>query len=293
MSKFKKFLTLALSLSTIIWSPLAFSESSVWKISKGDDYFYLGGTIHLLSPSDYPLPAEFEKAYSDADTIIFETDIAESKSLSAQQKMMAAMAYTPGKTLTDDLNDKTFQTLKEFLAQRNVPVENFLGFKPWAVALTLTLMEYQINGMTPGYGVEEFFEKKALADSKPITGLESIDEQIAFIKSMEKIDHNVVIDYTIRDLKQLPEFITEMKSGWRTGKTDIYTNNPAIIEMKKAFPDFYNTLITERNNKWMSALKKLDQNDAKEFVMVGALHLGDTVGLLHQLKQSGYKIEQL
>ena len=43
------------------------AQSSVWKVSKGGNTLYIGGTSHLLRTSDYPLPAEFDLAYAAAD----------------------------------------------------------------------------------------------------------------------------------------------------------------------------------------------------------------------------------
>ena len=37
--------------------------SPVWKVSKGSNYLYVGGTVHILSETDYPLPYAFELAY--------------------------------------------------------------------------------------------------------------------------------------------------------------------------------------------------------------------------------------
>ena len=53
----------------------AIAESPVWKVTNGEEHLYLGGTIHLLGQSDYPLPAGFEHAYRAAEKIVFETDI--------------------------------------------------------------------------------------------------------------------------------------------------------------------------------------------------------------------------
>ena len=39
-----------------------FAETSVWRVSNGDSELFIGGTIHVLSATDYPLPIEFEQA---------------------------------------------------------------------------------------------------------------------------------------------------------------------------------------------------------------------------------------
>ncbi len=49
-----------------------YAETSVWKISKGDAITYLGGTVHILRESDYPLPEAFNEAFEQSSTIVFE-----------------------------------------------------------------------------------------------------------------------------------------------------------------------------------------------------------------------------
>ena len=63
--------------------------------------------------------------------------------------------------------------------------------------------------------------------------------------------------------------------------------------MKSEFPVLYDTLITNRNNKWMADLLSLNNNDIIEFVLVGTLHINGKEGLLHQLRNAGYQINQL
>ncbi len=53
---------------------IAQGQSSVWKISKGAQTLYIGGTCHILRLDDYPLPAEFDLAYAAADKLVLEVD---------------------------------------------------------------------------------------------------------------------------------------------------------------------------------------------------------------------------
>lgn len=46
---------------------------------------YVGGTIHILRQSDFPLPAEFEKAYSLSNMLVFESDMGKANDPSTQQ----------------------------------------------------------------------------------------------------------------------------------------------------------------------------------------------------------------
>ncbi len=290
---FRKATSLLLLVLLGMFSSVSFSESSVWNISKDNKYFYLGGTVHLLDASDYPLPKEFSIAYDDSDKLIIETNIAESKTQEAQQKFLYAMLYSTEKTLGDDLNAETYQNLENYLASKNIPIDHFSKFQPWAVAITISVLEYQRLGMNPEHGVEEYFTKLATSDNKQFDSLESLDEQISFISSMGDVEPNLMINYTLRDLKKLPEFASFLKNSWRSGDIEAFTSHSLIVQMKSEFPELYNTLIADRNNNWMPELLTLNNNDITEFVLVGSMHLNGKEGLLHQLQMAGYQVHQL
>jgi hypothetical protein len=40
---------------------------------------YIGGTVHALPPSAFPLPPEFEKAYNATDTLVLEAKMSAPK----------------------------------------------------------------------------------------------------------------------------------------------------------------------------------------------------------------------
>ena len=137
----KLFARIAL-LSLGLLSCLAQAESSVWKVSGNKNYFYLGGTIHLLKAEDYPLPREFQAAYNDADKIIFETDLAAVRAPEYQQKFLAAMIYSDKRTLAAELKPETYRKLEKFMASRQWPLDKFAKFQPWGLSLMITTLEY-------------------------------------------------------------------------------------------------------------------------------------------------------
>ena len=64
-----------LSLLLLIFAFSAQAEAPLWKIENGGKHLFIGGTIHLLTPSDYPLPAAFEVAYKQSAKVVLETDM--------------------------------------------------------------------------------------------------------------------------------------------------------------------------------------------------------------------------
>lgn len=289
----KKCMFYALLITVNLLAYDALAESFVWKVSRGENYFYLGGTVHLLSAQDHPLPVEFEIAYQDADVLFFETDLVAIQNPKFQALLLAALTYSDHRTLTTELDPKIYQQLERFMAQRQIPLENFNKFQPWGLSLILTVLEYQRLGMVASYGVDGYFNTQALADSKAVMSLETPDEQLGFIHTMATADANTGLQYTLRDLERLPEFISSMKKNWRSGDLEAFSTSALVVEMKRDFPALYNTLVTDRNNAWMKRLTTLFDNNTTEFVLVGAMHLSGEDGLLKQLEMQGFNVAQL
>ena len=87
-------------------SPAA-ADSPVWKITRGDRHLFIGGTVHVLSQDDYPLPKAFETAYGASSVIVFEADIRELQAPEFQKALLARAVYPEGTTLMDFLTDDT------------------------------------------------------------------------------------------------------------------------------------------------------------------------------------------
>lgn len=272
-------------------SVAAQANSPVWKISKNGHHFYLGGTIHLLADSDYPLPTAFDKAYAEASTLVFETDIEKMKAASNQTQLLRKLLYPAGENLRQKLTPETYQRLDNFFAARGVPTAEITRFRIGMTVMTLTLIELRSNGLAEE-GVDMFFMKKAKDDKKPLDSLEELNAHMDFIANMGKGQEDEMIRQTLDDLEQMPAMIRNMKAAWRSGNNKQLADI-AIREWKAEFPNVFKRLLTDRNNNWMQELAHYNNDADVEFVLVGALHLVGEDGLLAQLKKSGHTLEQL
>ena len=268
-----------------------FAASPVWKISKGDARIYVGGTIHVLSKTDYPLPAGFDAAYQQAAQLVFETDMQKMAAPETRQLLLQQVVYTDGRNLKQVLKQQTFQELETFLADKKVPVAGVVGLKPGMLAVTLTMLELQRLGMCEA-GVDSFYQAQALNDHKRLGQLEAVEEQIGFLASLGKGYENELISYTLRDIKDLPRIMPLIKAAWRQGDLQ-KLEELALVPLKQEFPPIYQTLIVKRNKAWLPRIEAMLKNADVEFVLVGALHLVGEDGLLAQLAARGYQIQKL
>ncbi len=271
----------------------AVAETSVWRVSKAGEYFYIGGTIHLLSKEDHPLPSAFMQAYDDAKTLVFETDLTAISSTDFQASFMQAMRYNDHRQLSSVLEPEVFLKLQAFLQQRHYPLNHFLVLKPWGVSLMLSMLEYQRVGMVPELGVDTYFHQLALQDKKTVLGLETAQQQLMFLEAMDAMDANQTIEQMLRDLQRLPRFTQAMKRSWRQGDLASLLEDAAVMQMKKEFPMFYDSILTQRNHAWMKQMPAFIKLKDRAFILVGSLHLAGDEGILQQLHKQGFVIKQL
>ena len=268
------------------------AQSPVWKVSKENHYIYIGGTFHILSPDDHPLPSGFEKAYNDASVVVFETDIDETNTQEVQLAMLSALTYSDDRTLTSQLKPETKTKLEMFLKSRGMNLDNLAKFTPTGACLTLAVMEYQKLGMIKEYGVDYVFNNKAKEDKKSVIFLESVADQIKFISELGRGQENEIVNYTLTEIYNLPTIVSSLKQAWVSG--DIKRlEEIGIVETRKQFPHAYKSIIVDRNYAWMAKIEPMLNNPKTEFILVGALHLAGEEGLLHLLKTNGYTVEHL
>lgn len=269
----------------------ALADSSVWVASSGTSKVYLGGTVHLLRSGDYPLPAEFEQAYADADRLFFETDVASMGDLAVQATMLQKLTYSDARTLKTVLSEEAYQALADHLLTIGMPIMMMEKFKPGLVVSTLQLLEFQKMGFTP-QGVDVHFSNRALSDAKAVGELESVESQIDYIANMGEGRESEFILLSLSDLAEISSSMEGLIAAWREGDMGALARL-FVDDMRLESEDLYNSLLLERNQNWLPIIEQLFQEDGNEFVLVGAAHLVGDDGLLNLLAARGYQVEQL
>lgn len=272
-------------------SALTDAKSSVWKVTAGDNVLFLGGTIHLLTKQDFPLPVEFELAYQRADLLVFEVEPDIVNSPATQQKFAQYAYYSDGTQLSDVLDTSTYQLLNNFLVSRGLLMASFESMKPGMLAAVLTVVELQRLGLA-GKGVDEFFSDKSRRDNKPQLALETIDDQFRALAALGTDRESFTIRHALGEAEKIAELMQDIKKAWRAGDNQALIN-ASLTPWMNRFPALYESLLVQRNNRWLPQLEALLVTPAKEYVLVGALHLVGKDGLLRLLRQKGYSVEQL
>ncbi len=268
----------------------AFSRSSVWKVTDGDSYCYLGGTVHILSQEDYPFPDEFDFAYFDSEILVFETDISEFQSPEMVPIMIEHLFYPEGQSLEDYLTPEIYGRLTEKMDEIFLGIEYGRQMMPGLLGSVISAQEFALYGYTET-GVDQFYFNRGGQDEKEMLFLETAAEQVAFLGALGEGNENEYIEYLLDESGNSEEYIKDLIRQWKEGNSVLMVQT--LEEMKQLFPDVYDTLILNRNRTWLNHIKDSLENDTVEFVLVGSMHFHGSDGLLASLENEGCQVEPL
>ncbi len=280
-----------LLVSVLTCNGLARADSSVWEVKADSNTVYLGGTVHFLRLSDYPLPEEYEQAYQASSEIYFETDINSMNDPAVQVQMLQQLSYADERTLKTVLNAEVYNALSEYTEQVGMPLMLMEKFKPGMVVMSLQVLEFQRIGFTP-QGVDAYFNTRAIEDAKSLGQLETVEKQLGFLASMGEGNESEFILLSLKDIARIEEVMEDVISAWREGDADRLADM-IVTEMRNEWPELYDSLLRQRNLDWIPQIEQMLEDGDTELVLVGAGHLVGPDGLLELLRKRGYQVKQL
>jgi len=267
------------------------ADSSVWKVSKNNDHIFIGGTVHILPPSAFPLPKEFEYAYNNTHSIALETKLPEQSDTGFQMKMMQQMTYENGDLLKDFISTRTYQELSRYVKTLGADLAMFEQFKPGFLMTMLAMLEVE-KAQLSGEGVDAFYSTKANTDKKPIAYFEEVSFQLSMIANMGAGDEERFIKSSLSQMRDFKTLFTGLLAAWRAGnEQQLYELG---IKPMEDDPSTIDALLIQRNKNWIPHIERMFTNDShKEFVLVGVAHLVGRDSVLALLKAQGYNIEKI
>ncbi|MCW8830104.1 MAG: TraB/GumN family protein [Gammaproteobacteria bacterium] len=275
--------------------PLVASEDRAlfWRVDSAESTVYLLGSIHFADDSFYPLRKEIEQAFELSETLVVEVDINAPESMASFQRLMQEEGvYGGDETLRDHLSRKTYEDLQGYLKELDVPLYLVEKQKPGIVVLTLAAIEAQRVGLNPEQGIDSYFLSR-IKNNKKIVALETIDEQLRIFLDIE--DADALLQDSLHSLEELEEEMEILINAWKQGDEkaiyqllfkDVVDGNAAII-------DLYERLYFQRNIKMTGSIKNYLKQKGQYFVVVGGGHLVGDKGIVHLLKNAGYRINRL
>lgn len=277
------------SVILLLCCTVAQADSAIWRVSKGADQVLIGGTVHLLPPSQYPLPAEFDAAFQHSNVLVLETDLAPMQDPARAAVLQQQLLYPAGTRLSSKLSDKTRGQLLDILQRHRLTLPQIDQFKPGMLVTQLTLLELQQHQFTSP-GVDQHYLTLAQQQKKTLKYLEPIEFQLNLLASLGEGREDVFLQHALADVSDTADMMGKALSAWRSGDLTA-VEQLVLAPVKAADAQTYQQMFVARNQAWLPQIQALFGNKEQELVLVGLGHLAGTEGVLALLQQAGYQVE--
>jgi uncharacterized protein YbaP (TraB family) len=270
----------------------------VWRITNVNHPFYLVGTVHALSGTDYPLPKPYEQALRDSQRLVFE--ITPDPKSDFPDKFDIAATYKKGDDIRKHVHPQTWQFLAKNLKESEYfghmwrfgkhHIEGVEQLRPWAIAFYIWGI-HGYNDVFDEHGVDNHLAYQARRVGKEVAGLETTEEHIAVLSGMTDLESELILlDTLVRGDKRRDDF-NQLRAAWKKG--DLTTIWQLHQRERKINPGGDARLLDLRNVKWIPRIKAEINTGKPTAIVAGAGHFIGYNGVIALLEHQGFKIEQL
>ena len=265
-------------------------KSLLWKVGKAGHNIFLLGSIHYLRQDNYPLNQDILDAFAASKELVLEVDLNNPAGAAAQKSAFVKAAFRDGTSLPQNVSEDTYRKASQRAADLGLDMRILNPMKPWFVSLTLLGVNLQRLGFDPKFGVDRYLAARAKDAGKATRGLETIEFQLGLFDQLSKDEQESMLRETVSELDRLDKDINDIVHAWLKGDADQLAG--LLLAGMREYPELEQKIIVERNQRWLSAIEKLLDQDSDAMVVVGAAHLVGKNGIVARLKERGYTVEQ-
>jgi uncharacterized protein YbaP (TraB family) len=268
------------------------ADPAAWRITdKNGGEVTLLGSMHVLRPSDHPLPAAVDGLIERAQSIVMELDL-DDVDAAAQQRVILETAMLPqGTVLANVVDASVYRLVEQTAGELGIDIKLLERFEPWFLAVTLLDQGMRQFGFQAERGIEQYVLDRARRSGKEIVGLESLEFQIGIFDSLPPPQQQAMLEQTLAELDEAETALDAMVDAWRDGELE--SLSAELLEDFDDFPGLYDTLVTKRNQSWVPALERMLADGQRHLVVVGALHLVGPDSVIELLRAGGHAAERM
>lgn len=262
----------------------------LWEVHGERNTVYLLGSIHVLRPTDYPLAAPLLEAYTRSQSVVMEIDLDELDVGKVQADMLASAQLGQGLSLQRVMGATAYARALADAKRLQVDLSPYAGYAPWFVAEMITELQLAQLGFESQSGVETYFLARARADHKPVTGLETVADQLAVLAGMPMDLQTDYLLSSLADAAELPTELDAMVAAWQHGDSRWFATE--IAHEFGAAPRLYDSLLVARNRRWLPKIEGLLHASQDYLVIVGTGHLVGPDSVIDLLRRDGIEAIQ-
>ena len=271
------------SVSAVSGTTAPYTRGLLWKIeSPGATANYLFGTIHSDDVRVTALPEAVARSLDSSSRFVMEAII----DGDALVRMAEVMFFNDDRTLEQVIGKKLYKESIQAMTARDLPTLGIEKQKPWAVMMALSMPSPKT-----GEYLDLVLQARASQQNKPVSGLETVAEQLAVFDGLPLRDQVALLEDTVRTQADLDREFEELHKAY------LARDLAAIVSVaeknkpgdERLYDEVMDRLLAKRNLRMVERMTPiLKQGGA--FIAVGAAHLPGETGLLYRLEKAGYRV---
>jgi uncharacterized protein YbaP (TraB family) len=249
------------------------AKAPMWRISDGDTTIWLMGSIHVLPPRIDWRSEAVDRAMSQADTLVLETDPTATTDFDAIAKAPGLLPLA--KRVAADRQD----ALARAIERTGQPGDAFDGYKDWAAAVMLATGDALDSRASAKNGVDaqlwgNFKGRQRIALEQPGDQLRALDILPPQLQAR-------MLDETLDGA----DYDTTYEA-WATGDL-------AAIDKAGPSKELRPFLVAAANRRWADWIAARMAQKGKVLVAIGAGHLAGRESIPDLLAAKGLKVERV
>lgn len=287
---------LALSVAGLAWAdrdgaavpgPHGPEHDVFWSVAGPDGPAgYLLGTVHSEDPRVLEFTAPFLERLGGCGTFAMELV----PNLPTMQRLLTYMELADGSSLEGLIGPERFAAVQQAVIDYGIPDDRLRRMKPWAAMMTISLPPPKT-----GLFLDFSLSLRAAGAGNTVVGLETLEEQLAFLEGMALEDQLALLDQALADHALVQQVHDQMVDAYLA--EDLATLEALAGEQMASLPaatrDWFQAEGIDARNRRMAANALPMLEEGCTFIAVGALHLPGEAGLLELLADAGYRLERL
>ena len=266
------------------------ADPALWVVKGKQTTVYLFGTIHVLKPGLTWFDEAVKSAFDKADEVKLEIVMPDPATM---QGLVQATGVAPAGTppLTQRLPEGKRAAFAKAVTDLGLPANALDRFKPWLAATQLSVAPLSKLGYDSANGPEEVITEAAKQAHKPLSGLETPQQQLGFFGSLSDKAQLQFLESTVDELPTLDKQMASMVDEWARGDPEALARE--MNDELKSSPEVAKVLLVDRNRNWAQWIKHRMTKPGTVFIAVGAGHLAGPDSVQAQLAKLGLKAERV
>lgn len=262
---------------------------AVWVVRDADSTLYLFGTVHVLKPETIWRTAKVDAAYAASDNVVMEIgDLDDRATIDAVFMRYGTSPETP---LSSRLSPEDLTSLTQAARTLGISAQQLEPMRPWLAGITLALAVITRAGYDAQSGVDRVIKTRAEADGKPISGLETPDEQIRSFATLPDDVQLAMLTSVLDQFDEAQTLVDDLVESWSAGDLDAL-ERIMVEDMREESEALYQAVLVRRNSAWTDKIQTMLEGSGTTFIAVGAGHLVGEHSVQEMLEDRGVEVER-